>query len=52
MFFLYGEAKQPGTYRIERGMTVQQAIAAGGGITPRGSINRLRITRGRPTAAR
>jgi polysaccharide export outer membrane protein len=44
-FFLSGEAKQPGSYRIERGMTVQQAIAAGGGITPRGSINRVRITR-------
>ncbi|HUR90138.1 MAG TPA: polysaccharide export protein EpsE [Ramlibacter sp.] len=44
-FFLSGEAKTPGSYRIERGMTVQQAIAAGGGITARGSINRVRITR-------
>ena len=44
-FFLSGEAKQPGSYRVERGMTVQQAVAAGGGITPRGSINRIRITR-------
>jgi polysaccharide export outer membrane protein len=46
-FFLSGEAKQPGSYRFERGMTVQQAIAAGGGVTQRGSINRLRITRKR-----
>jgi polysaccharide export outer membrane protein len=47
-FFLSGEAKQPGSYRVERGMTVQQAVAAGGGITPRGSINRIRITRKQP----
>jgi len=47
-FFLSGEAKQPGSYRVERGMTVQQAVAAGGGITPRGSINRIRITRKTP----
>jgi polysaccharide export outer membrane protein len=45
MFFISGEAQKPGSYRIERGMTVQQAVAAGGGITPRGSINRIRITR-------
>jgi polysaccharide export outer membrane protein len=44
-FYIAGEAQKPGTYRIERGMTVQQAVAAGGGITPRGSINRIRITR-------
>jgi polysaccharide export outer membrane protein len=47
-FFLSGEAKQPGSYRIEPGMTVQQAVAVGGGITQRGSINRIRITRKQP----
>ena len=47
-FFLSGEAKQPGNYRVERNMTVQQAIAAGGGITNRGSMNRVRITRTQP----
>jgi polysaccharide export outer membrane protein len=26
-------------------MTVQQAVAAGGGITNRGSMNRIRVTR-------
>jgi polysaccharide export outer membrane protein len=31
--------------RIERAMTVQQAIAAGGGLTPRGTQRGLRITR-------
>ena len=29
-------------------MTVQQAVAAGGGITNRGSMSRIRITRTEP----
>ena len=40
MFYIYGEAQRPGPYRIERGMTVMQALAQGGGPTPRGSQNR------------
>jgi polysaccharide biosynthesis/export protein len=47
-FYIYGEAQRPGTYRVERGMTVQQAIAQGGGITPRGSESRLRLNRTQP----
>jgi polysaccharide export outer membrane protein len=46
-FYIYGEAQRPGTYRIERGMTVLQALAQGGGPTPRGS-ERLRLNRTRP----
>ena len=45
MFYIYGEAQRPGTYRIERGMTVMQALAQGGGPTPRGSEYRLRLHR-------
>jgi polysaccharide export outer membrane protein len=45
VYYIYGEAQKPGYYRVERGMTVMQAIAAGGGITPRGSQNRLELTR-------
>ena len=45
MFFIYGEAQRPGTYRIEREMTVMQALAQGGGPTVRGSQNRLRLHR-------
>ena len=45
VFYIYGEAQRPGPYRVERGMTVMQAIAAGGGITPRGSQNRLLLNR-------
>ncbi len=43
--YVTGEVQRPGAFRIERGMTVQQAISAGGGLTPRGSDSRLRITR-------
>jgi polysaccharide export outer membrane protein len=48
MFYIYGEAQRPGPYRIERGMTVMQALAQGGGPTPRGSQDRLRLTRTLP----
>ncbi|MBK0392249.1 polysaccharide export protein EpsE [Ramlibacter algicola] len=48
VYYIYGEAQKPGPYRIERGMTVQQAIAQGGGPTPRGSLNRLKVTRTTP----
>lgn len=44
-FYIYGEAQRPGPYRIERGMTVMQALAQGGGTTPRGSQDRLRLHR-------
>jgi polysaccharide export outer membrane protein len=45
-FYIYGEAQRPGTYKIERGMTMQQALAQGGGPTTRGS-ERLRLNRTR-----
>lgn len=48
VYYIYGEAQKPGYYRVERGMTVMQAIAAGGGITPRGSQSRLQLTRKGP----
>lgn len=43
--YVMGEVQRPGAFRIERGMTVQQAVSAGGGLTPRGSNNGMRITR-------
>lgn len=45
VFYIYGEAQRPGVYRIERGMTVMQALAQGGGPTIRGSEWRLRLHR-------
>ena len=44
-FYIYGAAQRPGAYRLERGMTVQQALAAGGGPTARGSQKRLKLHR-------
>jgi polysaccharide export outer membrane protein len=52
-FYIVGEVQRPGAFRVERQMTVLQALSAGGGLTPRGSNNGLRITRkdanGNPT---
>jgi len=44
-FYIYGEVARPDKYRIEPGMTVLQAIAGAGGITPRGSERRVEIKR-------
>jgi polysaccharide export outer membrane protein len=44
-FYIYGEIAHPGTYRIERNMTMRQAIAAGGGLTARGTEHWLRVVR-------
>jgi polysaccharide export outer membrane protein len=48
VFYIYGEAQRPGAYRIERGMTVQQALAQGGGTTVRGMDYWLRLDRKKP----
>lgn len=45
VFYIYGEAQRPGAYRIERNMTVMQALSMGGGPTARGSEWRLRLHR-------
>lgn len=43
--YITGEVQRPGSFRIERAMTLQQALAAGGGLTARGSERGIRITR-------
>ncbi len=43
--YIYGEVQRPGPYRIERGMTVLQALATGGGPTLRGTEKGIRIHR-------
>jgi polysaccharide export outer membrane protein len=45
MFYIYGEAQRPGSYRIERDMTVMQALAMGGGPTPRGTQRGVKLHR-------
>jgi polysaccharide export outer membrane protein len=45
VFFIYGEVQRPGSYRVERNMSFVQALAAGGGLTPRGTRRGLRVRR-------
>lgn len=45
MFYIYGEVQKPGSYRLERDMTVMQALAVGGGLTPRGTQRGIVIKR-------
>jgi polysaccharide export outer membrane protein len=45
MFYIYGEAQRPGSYRIERDMTVMQALAMGGGPTARGTQRGVQLHR-------
>jgi polysaccharide export outer membrane protein len=44
-FYIYGEVQRPGAFRLERRMTVAQALAVGGGLTPRGTENGIVIKR-------
>ncbi|HBZ06413.1 polysaccharide export protein EpsE [Massilia haematophila] len=44
-FYIYGEVQRPGAYRLEKNMTVIQALSAGGGLNPRGTERGVRIKR-------
>jgi polysaccharide export outer membrane protein len=46
--FIYGEVQRPGAFRLERGMTVMQALASGGGLTQRGTAKGMRVHRRGP----
>jgi polysaccharide biosynthesis/export protein len=46
--YIYGEVTAPGKFKVEPGMTVVQAIARAGGVTQRGSANRVDIKRRKP----
>ena len=45
LFYIYGEVQRSGQYRIERDMTIVQALATGGGLTIRGTTRGLKLTR-------
>jgi polysaccharide biosynthesis/export protein len=45
VFYIYGEAQKPGSYRVERNMTVIQALAQGGGPTVRGTQRNIKLLR-------
>ena len=47
-FYIYGEVVRAGSYAVTDGMNVMQAIALGGGITPRGSESRIKLRRAGP----
>ncbi len=44
-FYIYGEVQRPGAFRLERQMTVLQALAVGGGLTPRGTERGMIVKR-------
>lgn len=43
--YIYGEVQRPGALRLERDMSVMQALATGGGLTQRGTERGLRVHR-------
>ena len=43
--YIYGEVQRPGAIRLERDMTVMQALASGGGLTLRGTEKGMRVHR-------
>ena len=43
--YIYGEVQRPGQLRLERGMTLMQALAASGGPTPRGTERGVQVHR-------
>jgi polysaccharide export outer membrane protein len=45
VFYIFGEVQRPGPYRMERGMSVMQALAQGGGLTPRGTERNIKLHR-------
>lgn len=43
--YIYGEVQKPGVFRIERGMTLLQALAQSGGLTARGTQRGMKVYR-------
>ncbi len=48
MVYIYGEVNRPGSMRLERGMTLMQMLAAGGGTTQRGTQKGITVHRRLP----
>jgi polysaccharide biosynthesis/export protein len=45
VFYIYGEVQRPGSFRLERDMTVAQALSTGGGLTARGTERGIEVKR-------
>ena len=43
--YIYGEVQRPGQFKLERGMTLMQALAQSGGLTPRGTQRGIKVHR-------
>jgi len=43
--YIYGEVQRPGQFRIERGMSLQQALAQAGGLTAKGTERGIKVHR-------
>lgn len=43
--YIYGEVQRPGQIRLERDMTLMQALTLGGGLSARGTERGIRVTR-------
>jgi len=48
MVYIYGEVQRPGPMRLERGMTLMQSLATGGGLNQRGTEKGIRVHRKSP----
>lgn len=44
-FYVYGAVQRPGTFRLEKKLTVAQALALGGGLTLRGTERGMHVLR-------
>lgn len=44
-FYIYGEVQRPGAFRLEKNMSVLQALSVGGGLTLRGTERGVRVKR-------
>jgi len=45
VFYVYGQVQRPGRYRLERNMTVMQALSVASGVTERGSESGIVLNR-------
>ena len=44
-FFLNGEIERPGSYPYQPGLTLEKALALGGGLSPRAARNKILVKR-------
>lgn len=45
VFYIYGEVQHPGRYQLDRDMTVMQGLSVASGLTARGSIKGIELSR-------